>query len=313
MFSDKEKKIIKLIKDDPFIKQEDIAKNLGITRSAVAIHISNLQKKGIIKRGYHFKNISNVTVLGGINLAFIGKSNDKFEKGNNLGKFYTTIKGTVFNIYNYLNKYDDNINYLSFVGNDYYGSEILKILKENNIDNIELLKKDSRTGFYVSFSDEKEDIGAILSMEIFENLNVKDFSSVNLKIMESEYIYTDSNYTLKVLNNLLNLTSSYIIYNTITPLITPKYKELEFKISFIVTSIQESEKMFNIKFNSSNELHSYLLKQDIAEGLIYSNEKIYLFNNKKFVEYSTNNIREYYISKIIYSKKYMQNILEVEF
>lgn len=313
MFSDKEKKIIKLIKDDPFIKQEDIAKHMGLTRSAVAIHISNLQKKGIIKRGYHFKNISNITVLGGINLAFIGKSNDKFEKGNNLGKFNTTIKGTVFNIYNYLNKYDDNINYISFVGNDYYGSEIIKILKDSNIDNIELLKKDSRTGFYVSFSDDENDIGAILSMEIFETLNIKDFSSINLKVMESEYIYTDSNYPLKVLNNLLNLTSSYIIFNTITQLITPKYKELEFKISFLATSIQEAEKMFNMKFNSNKELHEYLLKQEILEGLIYSNEKVYIFNNKKFIEIKTSNIREYYISKIIYSKKYMQNILEVEF
>jgi len=47
--TDREKEILVLIKQNPFIAQQDIANRLGITRSSVAVHITNLAKKGYIK------------------------------------------------------------------------------------------------------------------------------------------------------------------------------------------------------------------------------------------------------------------------
>ena len=39
----RERQILQLIESDPLISQQDIAKKLGITRSSVAVHISNLR------------------------------------------------------------------------------------------------------------------------------------------------------------------------------------------------------------------------------------------------------------------------------
>ena len=49
----RERQILNWIEENPMISQEELARKAGITRSAVAVHISNLMKKGhIAGRGY---------------------------------------------------------------------------------------------------------------------------------------------------------------------------------------------------------------------------------------------------------------------
>lgn len=49
----REQQILDWITEDPMISQEALAERAGITRSSVAVHISNLMKKGhIVGRGY---------------------------------------------------------------------------------------------------------------------------------------------------------------------------------------------------------------------------------------------------------------------
>ncbi len=51
--TNREKQILKLLKKNTLIKQQEIAEALGISRSAVAGHIMRLINKGHIKgRGY---------------------------------------------------------------------------------------------------------------------------------------------------------------------------------------------------------------------------------------------------------------------
>ena len=49
----RERQILNLIEANPMISQQELADQLGIARSSVAVHISNLQKKGdIAGKGY---------------------------------------------------------------------------------------------------------------------------------------------------------------------------------------------------------------------------------------------------------------------
>lgn len=71
----RERQVLQLIEADPLISQQDIAQRLGITRSSVAVHISNLTKKGCIAgRGYVLRSGSYVVVVGGVNVDIGGKS-----------------------------------------------------------------------------------------------------------------------------------------------------------------------------------------------------------------------------------------------
>ena len=61
----REKEILEILKKDPMISQDDLAGRLKISRSATAVHISNLMHKGYIAgRGYIFDEHGGILVAG---------------------------------------------------------------------------------------------------------------------------------------------------------------------------------------------------------------------------------------------------------
>ena len=71
----RERQILRLIEADPMISQEALADKLGIARSSVAVHISNLIRKGCIAgRGYVLRTNDYVVVGGGANVDICGRS-----------------------------------------------------------------------------------------------------------------------------------------------------------------------------------------------------------------------------------------------
>ena len=71
----RERQILRLIEADPMISQEALADKLGIARSSVAVHISNLTRKGCIAgRGYVLRTGDYVVVVGGANVDICGRS-----------------------------------------------------------------------------------------------------------------------------------------------------------------------------------------------------------------------------------------------
>ena len=70
----REKEILELIAQDPMIQQQTIADRLGITRSSVAVHISNLTKKGFLAgKGYVIRSGNYAAVVGGFNVDIGGR------------------------------------------------------------------------------------------------------------------------------------------------------------------------------------------------------------------------------------------------
>ena len=60
----RERQILQWIEENPMISQQELADRAGITRSSVAVHISNLMKKGYIAgKGYVLRNASYAAVV----------------------------------------------------------------------------------------------------------------------------------------------------------------------------------------------------------------------------------------------------------
>ena len=71
----RERQILRWIEENPMISQQELAEKAGITRSSVAVHISNLMKKGFIAgKGYVLRSGTYVVVVGGVNMDIGGKS-----------------------------------------------------------------------------------------------------------------------------------------------------------------------------------------------------------------------------------------------
>ena len=61
----RERQILNWIEENPLISQQELAEKAGITRSSVAVHISNLMKKGYITgKGYIVHNNPQTAEIG---------------------------------------------------------------------------------------------------------------------------------------------------------------------------------------------------------------------------------------------------------
>ncbi|MFC6343949.1 winged helix-turn-helix transcriptional regulator [Nocardioides hankookensis] len=67
--TEREQEIVALLRRDPLIGSAALARELGTTRAAVNVHLSNLGKKGVILgRGYVLSEQRYVVVVGGANM-----------------------------------------------------------------------------------------------------------------------------------------------------------------------------------------------------------------------------------------------------
>lgn len=125
----REKEIYEALKRDPLVSQDELAKRFGITRSSVAVHISNLMKKGVILgKGYVFNEAVSAVVVGEacININIQGE-NEKSTIDIVYGGFALELSRALAN-------YGVNVKVITVAGNDDIGEEIISKLKERNID-----------------------------------------------------------------------------------------------------------------------------------------------------------------------------------
>ena len=102
----RERQILQWIEADPMISQEALAERAGITRSSVAVHISNLMKKGYIQgKGYIVTPPSYVAVVGAINIDHYGVAmQDVVGESSNMGRIVSSVGGIGYNIAYNLNR-----------------------------------------------------------------------------------------------------------------------------------------------------------------------------------------------------------------
>ena len=205
--TDREKQILNTLKQNPMIQQKDLAKQLNITRSAVAVHIANLSQKGHIKgKGYIFKEKRHVTFIGGTNIDITGIANDKATLGDsNIGTVSLCAGGVGRNIAENFARIsrDEMTTYLvSCVGSDIYGDKVLSDTADAGVD-VSLCEKlpDRNTATYLSIIDGTgEMMSAINHMDIITDIN-KDFvSSRHKTIVTSNAICIDTNLTKDTLD-----------------------------------------------------------------------------------------------------------------
>ncbi len=65
VLTEREKEILALLKKEPLLSQVELSERLGISRSSLAVHISNLMKKGVILgKGYVFNQEASIVIFG---------------------------------------------------------------------------------------------------------------------------------------------------------------------------------------------------------------------------------------------------------
>lgn len=290
----REKEILSMIKMNPMISQQEIADYLGITRSSVAVHISNLIKKGYIKgKGYVLNEGPYITVIGGTNIDIQGFSFGKLKlNDSNPGKVKVSAGGVGRNIAENLSRLGAKTKLISAFGDDLYGDKISNECRSAgiDIDNCLVLNNLS-TSTYLSVLDETGDMKvAISDMDTIDFLNV-DFMKTKAHIIEnSAAIVIDANLSRDLIEYLLsNFKHKTFFIDTVSTTKAKKVKELIGNFHTIKPNIYETEELTGINIIENKDIEKaadILLNKGVKKVFISLGEKGVFYRDeytKKYV------------------------------
>ena len=189
--------ILKLIANNPFIGQAEIAKKLNLARSTVAVHITQLVDKGhVLGRGYILPPSRKISCIGGIALnrkyalaaAPVQGTSNPAVKSQSHG-------GVARNIAENLGRLGVNVSLVSVVGDDEAGRELLSQMRELGVDVSQVSISDSfPTAEYTAvFDPGNELVLGLSSMDIMDRIDSAQIERSWSHICSSEWVVLDCN------------------------------------------------------------------------------------------------------------------------
>jgi len=274
--TEREKEILDILKECPMISQQELADKLCITRSSIAVHITNLMKKGYIKgKGYILNKSDYVTVIGGSNIDIQGVPNKSLVMfDSNPGKVDISLGGVGRNIADNICRLGVNTKLISAVGNDLYGNQILSECKIYGID-VDgcYVSNEIPTSMYVSILNDSNDMQVAIShMDILDKIDVAYINSKHKYINDSLAIVIDTNLSKEVIDYItLTYSNIPIFVDTVSTTKCMKIKDIIGKFNTIKLNKYEAEALSGIKIDSIDDLElcsKYLLKQGVEKLFI---------------------------------------------
>jgi pseudouridine kinase len=219
--TNREEELLELIRKNPAISQNELADVLGITRSSIAVHITNLTKKGyILGKGYILREEDYICVLGAANIDIIGLPNQKLiPADSNPGQIKVTLGGVGRNIAENLVHLGTPTKLITAVGEDLYGKQIIEHANRIGLDmKHALVLRQLPTSTYLAILDENGDMqAAVNQMDIIDELTI-DFIQGKKQIIENARICViDTNIRQDVIHYVLdNFKNTVFFLDTVS-------------------------------------------------------------------------------------------------
>ncbi|GAA0737840.1 PfkB family carbohydrate kinase [Clostridium oceanicum] len=315
----REKEILDLIEKNPLMSQKEIANILGITRSSVAVHITNLLKKGkILGKGYIVsKGDDYVSIIGGANMDLQGfPEKQLILKDSNPGKTKVSLGGVGRNIGENLTKLNVSTKLISAVGDDMYGKKILDEARFIGLDmEHSLIIKEEATSTYLSVLNEDGDMEiAISDMEILNKMSI-DFMKGKKSLIEGSNIcILDTNISKEIIEYVVtNFKDTKFFLDTVSTTKSKKVKDIIGKFHTIKPNKIEAEILSGIKINTKEDLEKvalFFLKKGVkrvfitlgSEGVYYNDGKNKgKINSPKIKPVNTTGAGDAFVAALTYS------------
>jgi len=284
----REQQVFALIRDDPMSPQQAIADQLGITRSAVAGHIMNLTRKGLIKgRGYVISDAPFVVIAGGANIDIHGRSAKPIRPhDSNPGDVHIAAGGVARNVAENLARLGVDARLISVVGNDQYGRMLLRLSREAGVD-VQYVQQLSgaSTSTYLSVLDNSGNmLLAINDMQIMEQCKVEYLQAHAAMLQRASLVVVDTNLPDKTLAWLIAKTREIPIFaDTVSAAKAPRLGAHLKHIHTLKTGTIEVEALTGLKAETLAELKE-VASMLHAEGV----QRVFITRGDRGVFYSSN-------------------------
>jgi len=203
----REKEILERIRKEPMISQQALADELGIARASVAVHITNLMKKGLIRgKGYVLAEPDQAVVIGGANLDIYGFPGGVLRPGvSNPGTVKTACGGVARNVAENLARLGQPVSLFTVVGNDEAGERIRESASRVGIgmDSVGVSTR-FPTSVYMAIQEQSGEMAwAVSQMDIMEELTAAYLRERKPILDAARTIVVDGNLSEAALDYLL--------------------------------------------------------------------------------------------------------------
>ncbi|MCW2796330.1 carbohydrate kinase [Nocardioides sp.] len=227
--TEREREIVALLRRDPLIGSQGMAAELGTTRAAVNVHLSNLGKKGVILgRGYVLGDEPPVVVIGGANMDVKARSaTTAVAATSNPGTASMTAGGVGRNIAENLARLGTRTHLVAAVGSDALGDQVLAATSGAGV-HVEHVRRSARaTGTYTAVLDsDGELVVAVADMAATDELSPEHVSAARDLIASAGLVVLDGNLGAAALELALDLASAAGVRVLLEPVSVPKANAL---------------------------------------------------------------------------------------
>ena len=241
----RERQILQKIEENPMISQQELADLLGITRSSVAVHISNLIKKGYIAgKGYVLRAGSYVVVVGGVNVDIGGRSFAPLVGADsNPGTVTFSLGGVGRNIAHNMALMGLDVRMLTALGEDVNGQRIAASCAELGIDlSCALRVPGAATSTYLYLTDPDGEMAlAVSDMSICDQITPA-YLAANLRLLQNaQAVVADANIPAESLQYLADNCTAPLFVDPVSTTKAEKVRPILHKIHTLKPNRLEAE------------------------------------------------------------------------
>ena len=255
----REQQIINSIKNNPLISQSQLAEIIGISRSAIASHITNLISKGIIEgRGYVVAAEKFCVAIGGANMDILGKPDTQISANSSApGSVTSSPGGVARNIAENIARLGNKCYLIAAGGDDSQGRQLIELSHSAGVDTSQVLCiAGQSTSCYLSIIDSDGEMQlAIADMKILEKLTPELLQKQLPLLKQASLIVLDTNISVPLMRFLFtHLAATTFFVDTVSVAKADKITPFLQHVHSLKPNLLEAEKISGIKINHPRQL-----------------------------------------------------------
>lgn len=292
MLNSKEVAVLKVIQQNPFLSQAEIAHQLNINRSTIATIISSLTAKHYLKgKAYIVNDHYHICCIGAMNLdRSFHLSDTLYPKTSNPVTSTISVGGVARNVAENLGRLNQSVALLSLAGRD----TEYQLIKERSQAwiGLEFVQQVDfgRTSSYTAVLDPQGEMQVAFSdMAICQQMNREWVLSNKTILKKSRFIIVDLNLAPSGVETVIQLAREEKIPLALVPVSGPKMKRLPqdlHGIDWLVVNQDESEDYFHKTVQTEDDFvdlaHAWL-ERGVQNIVITRGIKPSIYSCKKMV------------------------------
>ena len=230
-----------------------------------------------------------VLVVGASNVDYVALSNNKLiRKDSNIGKLNITFGGVGRNIVENLAILEDDVSFITFLGNDSFVKELRKDLESINVKIYSPNKKE-RTSSYLAVLDSNGDMDvAICDTEIIDKSTVEDIKPFDDVISEFTSIVLDANINDKIIDHIFKeYSDKKILVEAVSANKVKRYEKYLDKIYLFKSNVLEAKHLLNLYDAEPMLLAKRLMERGVKNVVITDGGKPVIIGENNEVVFVT--------------------------